>query len=51
MCFLLINCTDVILLISLIGGIFPENKVEEEIEKSYITKAMYENNLINVLLK
>ncbi len=40
-----------LLLISLIGGIFPENKVEEEIEKSYITKAMYENNLINVLLK
>lgn len=40
-----------LLLISLIGEIFPENKVEDEIEKSYITKAMYENNIINVLLK
>ena len=40
-----------LLLISLIGGIFSENKVEDEIEKSYITKAMYENNIINVLLK
>lgn len=40
-----------LLLISLIGGIFPSNKVEDEIEKSYITKAMYENNIINVLMK
>ena len=40
-----------LLLVSFIGQINSENVLHENINKSFITKAMYENNVLNILLK
>ena len=40
----------ILLLIGFVGQINPQNAINENINKSFITKAMYENNVLNILL-
>ncbi len=40
----------VLLIISFVGTINPENTVHKQIENTYITKAMYENNIIEIFI-
>ena len=40
-----------LLLIGFIGQINPQNSIHENINKSLITKAMYENNVLKIFLK
>lgn len=41
----------VLLLISFVGQINPENALHKEIKQSFITKEMYEHNIINIFLE
>lgn len=41
----------VLIIVSLFGQINSENSVHQNIEKSYIGKLMYENNILNVFFK
>ena len=40
----------VLLIISFVGTINPENTVHKQIENTYITKAMYQNNIIEIFI-
>ena len=40
-----------LVIVSIVGQINPENSVHESINESYITKAMYNNNILNVFIK
>lgn len=39
-----------LLLIGFVNQINPENAISENIDKTFVTKAMYENNVLNILL-
>lgn len=39
----------ILLIIAIAEGITPENQVSTAVSKSYITKVMYENNILNIL--
>ena len=41
----------VLLLISFFGQVNPQNKIHTEIQNSFITKEMYNKNIINLLIK
>ena len=41
----------ILLIISFAGQINPENQVHKSINESNITKAMYQNNILNILIK
>ena len=41
----------VLLVISVVGTINPNNSVHKEIEKSFIGKAMYENNILSIFFE
>ena len=41
----------ILLIISFVGQINPENQVHKSINESNITKAMYQNNILNILIK
>lgn len=41
----------ILLIISFIGEINPENKLHNQINQSLLTKEMYQNNILNVLIK
>lgn len=40
-----------LLIISIVGTVNPKNEVHKQINTSYITKAMYENNIISIIFK
>ena len=40
-----------VIIISIFGQINPENALHKEIKQSFITKEMYEHNIINIFLE
>lgn len=41
----------ILLIVSFIAKVNPENYANKEIENTYLTKLMYENNILNIFLK
>lgn len=40
----------ILLIISFVGKVNPENKIHKQIEETYLTKAMYEHNIIEIFI-